>query len=63
MNHPLKRYFAHEHLVGEGRYIAEQYAEFVEKLDSHLVDSAEKTVMMRKLLEAKDAGVRATLYA
>jgi len=60
--HPLMKFFAYDHLVGKARGISEKFHWFAEMLDERLTDSAEKTVTMRKLLEAKDAGVRSTFY-
>jgi hypothetical protein len=60
--HPLMRFFVYDHLVGKGREISARFWMFAEMLDHYLPDSAEKTVTLRKLLEAKDAGVRSTFY-
>jgi hypothetical protein len=63
MAHPLMRYFdvasrtknPNIKVVGEWMENVAQY------MDDFLPDGAEKTVAMRKLLEAKDAACRAAL--
>ena len=60
--HQLRRYFAYDHLpAGPLRRTSAHFAALAAVLDADLPDGAEKTVSLRKLLEAKDAGVRAAL--
>lgn len=65
MPHPLLRYFAYDHLWGNRREVSRKFAHLAKKLDRMLPDHEpayiEKTVALRKLLEAKDAAVRAVL--
>ena len=58
----IMRYFQFDHLQGEiQRFIAEQFYSFAHSLESELPDGAEKTVALRRLLESKDAAIRASL--
>ena len=57
----LIRYFAYEHLTGPMREISRQFADMAINIDTTLPKGTEKTVALRKLLEAKDAAVRAAL--
>ncbi len=58
----LMRYFEFEHLpAGPMRSTSASCAELAHKIDGDLEECAEKTVGLRKLLEAKDCFVRARL--
>ena len=61
MTHQLLKYFAYEHLPESLQQISKPISELAKKIDETLTDSAEKTVGLRKLLEAKDCLVRAKL--
>lgn len=62
MSHQLLRYFTWSHLpAGPLRNTSQMFGILADELDVLLPDGAEKTVALRKLLEAKDAGVRAAL--
>lgn len=59
---PLLRYFAWEHLQSEQlRDVSRRFAHLAQDLVALLPRCAERTVAIRKLLESKDAGVRAAL--
>lgn len=58
---PILRYFTHAHLRPELSAISEQFAALADWIELHLPASAEKTTALRKLLESKDAAVRAGL--
>ena len=59
---PILRYFAHAHLPdGILRDTSEEFGVLARKVDNSLPDGAEKSVALRKLLQAKDAAVRAAL--
>lgn len=61
---PILRYFAFEHLPeGPLRDTSARFAEVAEDMGKTLPDGPEKSVALRKLLEAKDAAVRAALDA
>lgn len=56
------RFFQYEHLKeGKARDIAMYYASFAEGMVDELPEDPETTVALRKLLESKDAAVRAAL--
>ena len=57
----LLRWFAYEHLRPELAAVSREFADLAERMDALLPDGAEKTVALRKLLEGKDAAVRAAL--
>lgn len=57
----LMRFFVFAHLPQALQEPSRSCAELAEKMDVMLVESAEKTAGMRKLLEAKDCFVRARL--
>lgn len=62
--HTLLRYFQITHLPsGPLRQVAGMYTDLAHDVDRLLPDGAEKTVALRKLLESKDAAVRAALDA
>lgn len=61
MSAPILRYFSYAHLPAKLQEISKPFAELAEKIDSELAPSAETSVSLRKLLEAKDAAVRAAL--
>jgi hypothetical protein len=58
---PLLKYFGYAHLKPELQTISRPFGEMAEWIAAALPRSAERTVCLRKLLEAKDAGVRASL--
>ena len=57
----IMEFFKYNHLPEPLRDASKRISEVAEHFDATLVDSAEKSVGLRKLLEAKDALVRATL--
>jgi hypothetical protein len=63
MGSPLLHYFRNDHLHPDLAVVSQGFAELAESVDNALPDSAEKTVAIRKLLEAKDAAVRAAVDA
>lgn len=59
---PLMRYFDYRHLpAGPLRMTSGAFCSLAERVDAGLPAGPEKTVALRKLLEAKDAAVRAAL--
>lgn len=61
---PILRYFTFGHLPeGPLRQTSEIFAELAVWADDNLPAGAEKSTALRKLLEAKDAAVRAALEA
>lgn len=55
------QYFAYAHLPERLQAISKDFADLAEKTADRAPDSQETTVALRKLLEAKDAAVRAAL--
>ena len=61
MSSPIMKYFAYEHLPAHLQEISKPIGDLARQMDESLPDGAEKSTGLRKLLEAKDALVRATL--
>lgn len=62
MGHQLLKYFAFDHLpAGVLRETSMKFHALAVELDELLPDGSEKSVALRKLLEAKDAAVRSAL--
>lgn len=57
----ILRYFEHEHLPAPLALVSRQFYDLAHYLEGLLPDGPEKTVALRKLLESKDAAVRAAL--
>jgi hypothetical protein len=57
----MMQWFKYEHLTGMKREASRACAELAELMDSELTEGPEKTAGLRKLLEAKDCFVRATM--
>jgi hypothetical protein len=59
---PILRYFEYAHLRADLQPIAQLYSTLAWQLEYYdLLGGAEKAVALRKLLESKDAAVRAAL--
>jgi hypothetical protein len=61
-NEPIFQFFAYEHLPPHLREISSLFYVLAHRLVSELPRNPERTVALRKLLEAKDAAVRARLF-
>lgn len=59
---PILQFFAYGHLRDDLRSISSPFADLATILVSNLPRNPERTVALRKLLEAKDAAVRAKLF-
>ena len=57
----IMQFFAFDHLPSELRMVSEPFAVLAHTLVGALPRNPERTVALRKLLEAKDAAVRAKL--
>lgn len=57
----LMKHFKYDHLPQHLQGVSRSCAELAAKMDTVLTDCAEKTAGLRKLLEAKDCFVRASL--
>ena len=58
---PIIRYFEYKHLPEHLQLVSSGFAALAADLDDRLPDGPEKSVALRKLLESKDAAVRAAL--
>lgn len=58
---PIMRFFAYEHLPPKLQVISAPFGELADTLNDALPDNAEKSAGLRKLLEAKDCMIRASL--
>ena len=61
MPSPIMKYFAYEHLPSHLQEVSKPIGELAKQMEDNLPDGPEKSVSLRKLLEAKDALVRAKL--
>jgi len=62
-NHePLLQFFAYEHLMPELREVSQHFAGLAKRIVDTLPRNPERTVALRKLLEAKDCAVRARIF-
>lgn len=59
--YPILKYFDFAHLPAELQDASEPFCRLAYELARNLNDGPEKSVALRKLLEAKDAAVRAML--
>lgn len=58
---PILRYFAYEHLPPHLQGVSAPFHELALTIEAGLLNGPEKSVALRKLLESKDAAVRAAL--
>lgn len=61
MSLPILKYFVYEHLPTHLQEVSKPIVELARQMAECLPDGPEKSVGLRKLLEAKDAFVRAKL--
>lgn len=61
MSSPIMKYFAYQHLPAHLQEVSKPIGDLATLMDETLPDSEEKSAGLRKLLEAKDALVRARL--
>lgn len=61
MTEPISQFFAYAHLPEKMQEVSKPFCELAEKLLA-LPRNPERSVALRKLLEAKDAAVRAVLF-
>lgn len=62
MNDYLLQFFSYEHLPEHLQRVSKPFAELAHQLVSTIPSNPERTVALRKLLEAKDCAVRAVLF-
>lgn len=58
---PIMKYFNYEHLPKHLQSVSQAAAELATQMEEELPPCAEKSAGLRKLLEAKDCFVRASL--
>lgn len=61
MDEPILKFFAYVHLPMPLRAVSERFHDLAFVLAQSLPPSEERTAALRKLLESKDAAVRAAL--
>lgn len=61
MSHPIMRWFDWRHLSGYPAEVSSWFESTAVRVNLNLPDGPEKSTALRKLLEAKDAAVRAAL--
>lgn len=59
---PILQFFKHQHLPEHLKGVSAPFGNLAVDLCSALPRNPERTVALRKLLEAKDAAVRAALF-
>ncbi len=57
----IMQFFAYEHLPPVAQEVSKPFCELANKIVTELPRNPERTVALRKLLEAKDAAVRARI--
>jgi hypothetical protein len=57
----IMQFFKHDHLPQHLQDVAKPFTEFASNIVARLPQNPERTVALRKLLESKDAAVRAAL--
>lgn len=62
MEEPLLQFFAYQHLPEHLQVISKPFGELANLIVETLPRNPERTVALRKLLEAKDCAVRAQLF-
>lgn len=60
---PILQFFSYEHLPANLQNVSRPFCELAHHLVVILPRNPERTVALRKLLEGKDAAVRAAIYA
>lgn len=58
---PILRFFHYQHLPGPLRHVSKPFCDLARHVIDTLPRNAERTMALRKLLEAKDCAVRANL--
>lgn len=57
---PIMQFFSYAHLPAEKAFVSKLFGDLADELIATLPRNPERTVALRKLLEAKDAAVRAS---
>lgn len=61
MSDPILKFFEYKHLPAHLQEVSKRIGDLAVEMDVNLQDGPEKTIGLRKLLEAKDCFVRARL--
>jgi hypothetical protein len=61
MPEPIMQFFSYGHLPKPLQDVSRPFCELAETIVANLPRNAERTVALRKLLESKDAAVRASI--
>lgn len=61
-NEPILQFFKYDHLPEHLQVVSKPFGELADRVVSLAPRNPERTVALRKLLEAKDAAVRALLF-
>ncbi len=61
MSNPIIKYFEYAHLPEKLQAVSKPIGDLAKQIDKQIPDGAEKSAGLRKLLEAKDCLVRASL--
>jgi hypothetical protein len=59
---PIMQFFVYSHLRPELQEKSKPFGELAQWIVDNLLRNPERTVALRKLLEAKDAAVRASIF-
>ena len=59
---PILQFFAYEHLPPRLQDVSRPFGQLANDIAHNLPRNPERTVALRKLLEAKDAAVRSLIY-
>lgn len=59
---PIMQFFAYEHLPAHLQEVSKPFGDLAKLIVETLPRNPERTVALRKLLESKDAAVRARLF-
>lgn len=62
MDDPMLQFFAYAHLPADLQEVSRAFSELAHRMVETLPRNPERTVGLRKLLEAKDCAVRARLF-
>lgn len=62
VNEPMLQFFAYSHLPSQLRAASEPFHVLADHIVTTIPRNPERTVALRKLLEAKDCAVRAVLF-
>ncbi len=61
MNDHIMQFFAYDHLPNHLQAVSKPFADMAQHIRNLAAPSPERTVALRRLLESKDAAVRAVL--